>query len=54
MSFVERYIILCPYFEGSTIGGSTVQLTQLLAHQNINTLLVICNEHVQGIKLVHV
>ena len=24
MSFVERYIILCPYLRGSTIGGSTV------------------------------
>ena len=25
MSFVERSIILCPYLEGSTIGGSTVK-----------------------------
>ena len=24
MSFVERFIIQCPYFGGSTIGGSTV------------------------------
>ena len=24
MSFVERFIIQCPYFRGSTIGGSTV------------------------------
>ena len=26
MSFVERYIILCPYLRGSTIGGSTVYI----------------------------
>ena len=24
MTFVERFIILCPYLGGSTIGGSTV------------------------------
>ena len=24
VSFVERFIIQCPYFGGSTIGGSTV------------------------------
>ena len=24
MSFVERFIIQCPYFGGCTIGGSTV------------------------------
>ena len=24
MSFVERFIIQCPYFGGSTIGGSTI------------------------------
>ena len=26
VSFVERFIIQCPYFGGSTIGGSTVVL----------------------------
>ena len=26
MSFVERFIILCPYLGESTIGGSTVLL----------------------------
>ena len=29
MSFVERFIIIqCPYFGGSTIGGSTVLYTR--------------------------
>ena len=26
MSFVERFIILCPYLGGSTIGGFTVHV----------------------------
>ena len=29
VSFVERFIIQCPYFEGFTIGGSTVNGTVL-------------------------
>ena len=30
-SFVERFIILCPYLGGSTIGGSTVYGNILVA-----------------------
>ena len=30
VSFVERFIIQCPYFGGSTIGGSTVFINYIV------------------------
>ena len=38
MSFVERFIIHCSYFGGSTIGGSTVVPTSI-DEINLTTIL---------------
>ena len=37
MFFVERYIILCPYLGGSTIGGSTV------LQSRVQNLMILCS-----------
>ena len=42
MSFVERFIIQCPYFGESTIGGSTVLLNVACTQYNMHTCIILC------------
>ena len=42
MSFVERFIIQCPYFGGSTIRGSTVFIHTAHVHVHVYMYMYTC------------